>query len=194
MSKLIINYGDRQAIIDRELSRDLGLRLLPLGLSQLPPRDGDPWRLSKEGERIRTRLQCGASGHGETFEVAGGHVLGLGPERAAGRPIVITLHVDAATAVRECHSTAGPHRLELFAADVESLTEQQRETLARHIARAPGWGDPLSAGAEPIGHASLEVLRALLDRRWETMSNAPTAELAPVGEWSCDCKGNASDA
>jgi hypothetical protein len=95
------------------------------------------------------------------------------------RPVVLTLHVDAAAAVREGRSAAGPARLELSDADVATLSERQRETLARHLERAPGYGEPLTTGAPPIGHADLAALASLLDTRADAMAIAESIGLLP---------------
>lgn len=80
-------------------------------------------------------------------------------------PITITLHVDAALAVRAGHGRAGPAKLLLGPAELELLTERQRDTLARHVAGEPGWSRPLNRGAPPIGTADIATLAHLLDLR-----------------------------
>jgi hypothetical protein len=84
-------------------------------------------------------------------------------------PITITLHVDAAEAVRAGHGRAGPAKLLLGEAELAQLTERQRDTLARHVAGEPGWSRPLNRGAPPIGTADVATLATLLDVRHEHM-------------------------
>lgn len=96
--------------------------------------------------------------------------------RTEGTPITLTLHVDAATAVRERHSIAGPVKVRLDPADFAKLDEREREWLALHLedsdarhesesVATPRWGHPLTRHANPIGHADFEVLRELLSVR-----------------------------
>jgi len=95
------------------------------------------------------------------------------------RPLTITIHVNAAAAARSRRGHAGPSQLVLGADDLRTLSEAQRETLAKHYERTapvwgsghgPQWSDPLAWHAEPVDIASLQVLRQLLDRRAEVMA------------------------
>jgi hypothetical protein len=109
--------------------------------------------------------------------------------KTEGRPITITLHVDAATAVREGHCTAGPVRVRLDEHDFSKLDPDERDALARHLedsdARSdpedtatPRWGHPLTRHAEPIGHADFAVLRELLRVRAKVMAACNMAAAA----------------
>lgn len=79
--------------------------------------------------------------------------------------IAITLHLDAATALREGIAAAGPVTVRLTQADVDLLTPRQRETLAKHLERRPGWGESLTRGAPPVGRADAPTIARLLDLR-----------------------------
>lgn len=79
--------------------------------------------------------------------------------------ITITLHVDAAASVRACSGACGPRTLRLDAAALASLTDDQREGLALHVAGSGAWAAPLTRDAPPIGVADLPTLAALLDTR-----------------------------
>lgn len=95
--------------------------------------------------------------------------------------ITVTLHVDAAAAVRGGFHEAGAVALRLSAEDLRSLDDDEREVLAKHLdgdeepdwpSNGPRWGDPLAMHARPISHADLTVLRALLRWRHEVMARA----------------------
>lgn len=79
--------------------------------------------------------------------------------------LVLTLTIDAAQAARECRNHAGPVKLTPSADDLEYLTTEQRDTLARHVNGEPYYGEPLTRHAPPIGHADVTVLAMLLDAR-----------------------------
>lgn len=87
------------------------------------------------------------------------------------KQITVTIHVDPATAVRAGKSTVGDVALVLRDSDLESLTADQRETLARHVAgeRCPSgvtdWAHPLYADAPPVAEATVAALTMLLDAR-----------------------------
>ena len=90
--------------------------------------------------------------------------------------ITLTIHIDAGAAVRAGLAYAGPKAVHLTAEDLASLTDEQRETLARHLDGLPGpwddgphWGDPLALHAPPCASADLDTLRSLLDHRTATM-------------------------
>jgi hypothetical protein len=96
------------------------------------------------------------------------------------RPITITIHVNAAAAIRAGRGRAGGSQLVLDETDLAQLSTTQRETLAKHYDRfvppwgtdrGPQWSDPLAWHAEPVATASLHVLRELLDRRAFVMEN-----------------------
>ena len=123
------------------------------------------------------------------------------------KQLTVTLHVDPAAASRAGRSSVGEHQLVLADADLASLSEAQRETLALHLGgwRAPWHGessadpysDPLTHGADPIAEATLPVLGALLDARrarvdaavsaWEALNNNSDPSL-PVWYWHDDCR------
>lgn len=84
-------------------------------------------------------------------------------------PITITLSVDAAAAVRAGSGQPGRVKLRLDDSDLAKLTTRQREALALHIERLPGWGRPLTTGARPIGAANLLTLAELLTQRADAM-------------------------
>ncbi len=88
----------------------------------------------------------------------------------------ITLHVDAAAAVRAGSAVAGPVTLRLTAEDLGTLDDRQRETLARHLERAEGYGESLTRGAPPIGRADVPTLATLLDLRADMVASGLTAE------------------
>lgn len=90
------------------------------------------------------------------------------------KQLVVTLLVDPACAARVGHSMVGEHTLTLSDLDLESLTEDQRDTLAHHLARTradhwssddTNWGSPLARDADPISEATVPVLAGLLDVR-----------------------------
>lgn len=88
--------------------------------------------------------------------------------------IKLTLHVNAAAAVRVGSGIAGPTALVLSASDLAQLTPEQREALACHLERRPGWGEPLTKAAPPIGQADLATLRVLLSIRADAMRLDPS--------------------
>ncbi len=109
-------------------------------------------------------------------------------------PITLTLAVDAAAAVRCGESRAGPTKLLLDERDLSQLTPRQRETLARHLERAEGWGAPLTDGAPPIGRADLDALRGLLDARADAMG-APLVHASERVVYRCrECGSIVEDA
>lgn len=82
-------------------------------------------------------------------------------------PLIVTIHIDAGAAARECYGFAGPHTLLLSSADLASLSDVQRDTLARHFDREPVYAEPLSHHSEPVGRATIAALASLLDQRTE---------------------------
>jgi len=93
------------------------------------------------------------------------------------KPIMVTIHVNAAAAVRCGNGRAGGVRLDLGDEEIRALSKRQRETLAHHLNRTksswgnkgPQWSEPLAWKAEPVAEASFEVLKQLLDRRAKVM-------------------------
>lgn len=80
-------------------------------------------------------------------------------------PITITITVDPAEAIRTRHASAGPHVLRLTVEDLATLTDDQRDALARHVGGQRNWARPLTEFAPPVGHATVGVLAQLLDLR-----------------------------
>ena len=80
-------------------------------------------------------------------------------------PITLTLHVDAAAAVRAGKAKAGPHTLRLTDSDLAALTDDQRDTLARHVAGERDYAPPLTLHSDPIACADVPTLALLLDTR-----------------------------
>lgn len=94
--------------------------------------------------------------------------------------IVITLHVDAAAAVRAKHCAAGPQRVELDAETIAAMSDIERETLALHLERRPGWGEPLHVGCEPLAVADVPTVLACLRARAQAMRVAVAIGRNPV--------------
>ncbi len=97
-----------------------------------------------------------------------------------GQPITLTIHVDAGAAVNAGACMAGPIKLQLTREMIATLSDEQRDTLSKHLAGLPGpnpcsgpqWGTPLAIYAEPVGEATIETLRTLLDARRRVMHRA----------------------
>lgn len=116
------------------------------------------------------------------------------------KKVCVTIHVNPSAAVRAGRAFVGECLLSLSDGDLESLTEEQRDTLARHLARDRYFGELLTMFAEPVGEASVETLRLLLDQRraWASKKQAEAdAERAKAAEHvaraieiakSCDVK------
>lgn len=91
------------------------------------------------------------------------------------KQLTVTLFVDPACATRAGRSSVGEHTLTLTDADLATLTDDQRDTLARHVAgercrNAIDWGRALTSEAPPIAEATVTVLAALLDVRRATIT------------------------
>jgi len=103
-------------------------------------------------------------------------------------PITVTIHVNAAAAVRDGRGRSGPVRLELGDAEIGELTGLQRIALHNHLSRTksswgnkgPQWADPLAWHGEPVANASLHVLKKLLDRRALVMDQFAALFQAPT--------------
>lgn len=103
--------------------------------------------------------------------------------------ITLTITVAAGAAVRCGRGSAGPRKLRLTEEEIQTLTETQRQTLARHLEddgesepHRVHWGDPLSRYAPPVGEATLDTLRVLLDARAAAMAAQDAADLVPSSE------------
>jgi hypothetical protein len=101
-------------------------------------------------------------------------------------PITLTIHVDAAAAVRAGRSQAGPCTVRLTDDDLAGLSPERRVALERHLAgendptsNGPQWGDPLSMHAPPIGKVERHTWIDLLDTRIAVMqwADAKACEL-----------------
>lgn len=77
----------------------------------------------------------------------------------------ITLYIDPATAIRAGNAHIGEVNVEITPKLLRKLTEDQRDTLARHIAGEVDWKDRLTKYAPPIAEYRSDVLAGLLDRR-----------------------------
>jgi hypothetical protein len=92
------------------------------------------------------------------------------------KQITITLNVEPAAAIRSGKATCGEVSMTLSDEDLARLTPEQRETLAKHVAKercdgcGPEWGTRLSDYAPDIDHVSIEVLQSLLDTRRELVT------------------------
>lgn len=94
------------------------------------------------------------------------------------RNVVLTLMISASAAVRAGTAAFGAYKLELSDEDIEALTDEQRDTLARHLERLHPqetalprvegevrWQDFLTSHAKPISHVTSSTLADLLDQR-----------------------------
>lgn len=92
------------------------------------------------------------------------------------RKLTITLYVDPGAAVRAGKAEVGSVAIILQERQLRLLTDEQRETLAKHVesqrsrtSGIPSWGDDLTEHAEPIATADLDTLARLLDCRRQVM-------------------------
>jgi len=81
------------------------------------------------------------------------------------KQLTITIEIDPATAVRTGHTQIGATQITLTDGDLAVLTADQRDTLARHVARDALYSEPLTSRAKPVGDASIGTLASLLDQR-----------------------------
>lgn len=88
------------------------------------------------------------------------------------KPITVTLYVSPEAAVRARKAQCGDVQFTFTDADLASLTDDQTDTLSRHLAgrqigdpERPGWADKLSDHAPLIDHVDLGVVADLLDTR-----------------------------
>lgn len=100
-------------------------------------------------------------------------------------PIIITINVSAAEAVRAGKSVAGPVRIELTAETIASLGPEHRDALVAHLGdcspRDPSrvrWGDPLTMHAPPVGTADVPTLLRLLDHRRHAIALQAATDMA----------------
>jgi hypothetical protein len=93
------------------------------------------------------------------------------------KQLTVTIYVAPAAAVRAGKAHCGEIALLLSDADVAQLSDDQRDTLARHLAQESYWRAPLSQEAPEVAEASLTTLRQLLDVRREVV-RAKEAEAA----------------
>lgn len=98
------------------------------------------------------------------------------------RPVVLTLKISASAAVRAGNASMGAVKVRLSDEAVQALTDEQRDTLARHLDRIPRylqdkdtdpprqrgevrWQDYLTSHADPIGEVTEGTVASLLDQR-----------------------------
>ena len=105
------------------------------------------------------------------------------------KKLTVTLHVDPSCAVRSGKSTVGECQLQLSDDDLAALSDDQRDTLARHLASAHEawggictWGAPLTRFAPDIPEATPATLATLLDQRRVAMLVTVPAEHAKKSE------------
>jgi|GEM_PF-5130534 len=79
------------------------------------------------------------------------------------KQLCVTIRVSPAAAVRAGKSVLGDVTLTLSNNDLQSLSEAQRECLAKHVGGEWPWNEPLRD--VEVGEASLESLKILLDAR-----------------------------
>lgn len=85
------------------------------------------------------------------------------------KQLTITITIEPSAAVREGRTQVGDIPLVLSDSDLSLLSQAQRDALARHVGGEAGWGERLSAHAEPVASASIEALAQLLDQRIDRM-------------------------
>jgi hypothetical protein len=100
------------------------------------------------------------------------------------KQLCVTIRVSPAAAVRAGKTQVGDIVFTLNDNALESLSDGQREALARHLDGEDGWREPLSDSAIEVAEANLDSLKKLLEARIER--EAARAEAARAEAEQCD--------
>ena len=98
------------------------------------------------------------------------------------KQLCVTIYVTPAAAVRAGKTQVGDITMTLSDEDVAALSPEQRDALARHVEHEYGWSLALHADAPPVGEASLDSLRVLLDARIARQAREAEAKARSLAE------------